>query len=136
MVCNAACNLFLNNSEIRVKQILWPQTLPHSPPIFLWVTCGAAGKPMLFLSLHGRAGSTSLHVSGQGRLFIFHKKVDLIFSKRFEKQQMPAHSLHTKFVAITHLLTCPSTLPQHVLPAGLCAADSRSFTCLGGTSIT
>lgn len=48
MVCNAACNLFLNNSEFRVKQILWPQTLPHSPPIFLWVTCGAAGKPKLF----------------------------------------------------------------------------------------
>lgn len=75
MVCNAACNLFLTNSEIRVKQILWPQTLPHSPPIFLWVTCGAAGKPMLFLSLHGRAGSTSLHVSGQEGFSSFVRKL-------------------------------------------------------------
>lgn len=75
MVCNAACNLFLTNSEIRVKQILWPQTLPHSPPIFLWVTCGAAGKPMLFLSLHGTAGSTSLHVSGQEGFSSFVRKL-------------------------------------------------------------
>lgn len=67
-VCNTACNLFLNNSEFRVEQILRPQTLPHSPPIFLWVTCGAAGKPLLFLSLHGRPGSTSVHVSG-GKAF-------------------------------------------------------------------
>lgn len=48
---------FLNNSEFRVKQILWPRTLPHSPPIFLWVTCGAAGKPIVFLNLHSRAGA-------------------------------------------------------------------------------
>lgn len=50
MVCKTACNLFLNNRKFSVKQILQPQTLPHTPPMFLWVTRGAASKPLLLLS--------------------------------------------------------------------------------------
>lgn len=102
MVCNTACNLFLNNCKFSVKQILWPQTLPHTLPIFLWVTRGAASKPLLFLSL-GRQPSAAPASVGQqaallsagislspwavrvsvGRLLSLLRKFDLLFSKRF-----------------------------------------------------
>lgn len=116
---------FLNNSEFRVKQILWPRTLPHSPPIFLWVTCGAAGKPMLFLSLHSRAGSISLHGSEGEGLFIFDKKFDFIFFKGFENSKcvltlficslLPSHthwSVHPHCHSMSCQLVCVLLIPD------------------------
>lgn len=87
MVCNAACNLFLNNSEFRVKQILQP-TSPFVGDLWCSWKTHALPEPPRESREHFSACFRA------GGLFIFDKKVDLIFSKRFEKQQVPAPSLH------------------------------------------
>lgn len=141
-VCNTGCNLFLNNFKFSVKQIFRPQTLPRTPPVFLWVTHGAASKPLLFLS-SARQPSTATASAGEqaallsagvslshwpvhvsvGRLFTFVKKVWLNFFQKVLKIAN-ACSFSSYIICYPYIpidLSNYPTLRQHFLPAVSCA---------------
>lgn len=125
-----------------LKKILQPQTLPHTPPAFLWVTHAAADKPLLFPS-SGRQPSAvtasrgeqaallsasvslshwAVHVSAR-RLFVFVRKVWLHFFQKVLKIAN-ACSFSSYIICYPHVpidLSIYPTLQHHFLPAVLCA---------------
>lgn len=136
MVCDTACNLLLNNRKFSVKQILQPQPLPHTPPIFLWVTHGAA---LLWSSEQGKALLWAWGVSSTGELQhsclppspsplawagftadTFHLREESLTSFFPSFENSKCSFIYNLLLAHTYRPVC-STLGQHFLPAVLCA---------------
>lgn len=126
-----------------LKKILQPQALPHTPPVFLWVTHAAADKPLLFPS-SGRQPSAvtasrgeqaallsagvslshwAVHVSAR-RLFVFVRKVWLhFFPKGFENSKC-------MLVLFIHNLLPSRTYQSVHLPYTTTPFPTSCFMCL------